>query len=212
MASKNKLTQVLLVEGKDDQHVIFALCEKLNVTKSFEVVDCKGIDNLIETLPVRFKQSDFDTIGIVVDADTDIKARWDSIKGLLAKQGLNVLDDLEEDGLILKEENKITVGVWIMPNNQTNGILEDFISFFVPEKDPLLPLAKTTLETIENQQLRLYSPNYHSKSLIHTWLAWQKDPGTPMGLAITKKFLSADMAICQRFIDWLNHLFNPTPA
>ena len=44
----------LLVEGKDDQHVIWALCEKFKVEKSFEVIDCEGIDKLIEQIPIWF--------------------------------------------------------------------------------------------------------------------------------------------------------------
>ena len=55
----------------------------------------------------------------------------------------------------------------------------------------------------------MYNKEYHkSKAFIHTWLAWQEDPGTPMGLAITKKYLSTnDKVLCNSFIEWLNLLF-----
>jgi hypothetical protein len=51
-------------------------------------------------------------------------------------------------------------------------------------------------------------PKHCSKAFIHTWLAWQKDPGLPMGRAITAKALSADSAIAVSFVNWLNRLFN----
>jgi hypothetical protein len=52
-------------------------------------------------------------------------------------------------------------------------------------------------------------PVDHAKALIHTWLAWQKEPGQPMGQAITAKALQSDTAIAAKFVDWLNQLFNP---
>jgi hypothetical protein len=49
--------------------------------------------------------------------------------------------------------------------------------------------------------------------LIHSWLAVQETPGTPMGLAITKRYLNTDDENCQVFIDWLKRLFNQkTPS
>lgn len=36
-----------------------------------------------------------------------------------------------------------------MPDNNTNGMLEDFISFLIPKKDRLLEVAQSTLKDIE---------------------------------------------------------------
>ena len=44
--TKERFKKKLLVEGNDDQHVIWALCEKYSVKESFDVVDCSGIDSL----------------------------------------------------------------------------------------------------------------------------------------------------------------------
>ena len=62
---------------------------------------------------------------------------------------------------------------------------------------------------IEEEKLNQYKEIHKSKARIHTWLAWQENPGTPMGLAITKKYLSTDPVICEDFIKWMNKLFNP---
>ena len=74
MKSNKKYNQQLLVEGNDDMHVIWALCEKFKVSQSFEVIDCKGINNIYEQIPTRFKQSDILTIGIIIDADTNLSS------------------------------------------------------------------------------------------------------------------------------------------
>lgn len=201
-----KISKKLLVEGNDDKHVISAICNQHAIPQTFEIVDCKGIDSLIVQIPIRFKESGIDTVGIIIDADTDLNARWQSIREILRKSNFVAPDDLPETGLILNNETQ-KVGIWIMPNNNTNGMLEDFISFLIPDDDKLLPIAQSTLETIESKQLNQYSSIHKSKALIHSWLAWQENPGTPMGLSITKRYLTTHKAACQNLVNWLTILF-----
>lgn len=202
----SKFSKQLLVEGNDDMHVIMALCQKFSVTENFEIIDCKGIDKLLTQIPIRLKQSGFETLGIIIDADTGIKSRWGTLQSIFSKQGISLPDEIPNDGLILKT-NILTIGVWIMPNNDLNGMLEDFVSFLIPKDDKLLPVANQTLKTIEEENLNKYIPAHKSKAIIHSWLSWQADPGTPMGLAITKKFLTTQEEICKKLIDWLSLTF-----
>ncbi|MDR2756161.1 MAG: hypothetical protein LBC20_10685 [Planctomycetaceae bacterium] len=202
--------QKLLVEGKDDQHVIWALCQQFNIKESFDVIDCGGVANLLEQIPQRLKQSGIESLGIIVDADIDLNARWQSIKNLLTVHQFEIPDQLPEEGLICQNADGITFGVWVMPNNKVNGMLEDFIAFLVPESDPLLPIAADVLNDIESRNLQKYSRNYKAKAQIHTWLAWQEEPGTPLGQSITKRYLSTDTETCLRLINWLKGLF-PSP-
>lgn len=197
----------LLVEGNDDQHVILALCNRFEITENFDIIDSKGIDNLLLQIPVRLKQSEVNTIGIVIDADTDIRSRWLSLSALLASQGFTASDDIPTGGLVIIT-NDIKVGVWVMPNNKTNGMLEDFISFLVPKDDLLFTIAKETLNSIENKKLNKYAVVHKSKALIHSWLSWQEDSGTPLGLAITKRYLTTDENTCALFMKWLIATFN----
>lgn len=129
------------------------------------------------------------------------------MKKLLSGQGFEIPDELPSEGLILSNKNGIKVGAWLMPNNNLNGMLEDFISFLVPQDDKLLPIVNTTLDEIETRKLNKYSLIHKSKAKIHTWLAWQEDPGTPMGQSITKKYLTTDEENCLRLIEWLQTLF-----
>lgn len=207
MRIKEKFSQKLLVEGNDDQHVIWALCGKYAIAETFDVIDCEGITNLNEQIPIRFKQADITTIGIIIDADTNLKNRWSSLKSILEVQGFILPNEIPLDGSIARNNN-VKVGVWIMPNNNLNGMLEDFISFLVPKEDKLLPIVTSTLNSIETENLNLYSLTHKSKAIIHTWLSWQADPGTPMGLSITKKYLNTDEETCTKLINWLNQLFN----
>ena len=206
MKIQEKFPKKLLVEGNDDQHVIWALCQKYDVIESFDVVDCNGIDDLIEQIPIRFKSSETKTVGIIVDADDALQQRWEKIRNILTGTHFEVPADLPADGLIVSHEIQ-KAGVWIMPNNRVDGMLEDFISFLVPKDDPLTPIVESTLSEIESKELNRYAVRHHSKANIHTWLAWQEDPGTPLGLSITKSYLNADEETCVKLINWLNRLY-----
>ena len=206
MTIKEKHNKKLLVEGNDDQHVIWALSKKFHIAENFDVIDCAGISNLEKRIPLTFKLSEIETVGIIMDADTNLRSRWEALQHSLSTVGFKTPDTLPESGLILANEFQ-KVGVWIMPNNNSNGMLEDFIAFLVPENDLLLPVVNSTLQTIESLNLNKYSAVHKSKAAIYTWLAWQENPGTPMGLSITKKYLSTNETTCRKFIHWLTELF-----
>lgn len=59
----------------------------------------------------------------------------------------------------------------------------------------------------ESKNICRYKSIHKAKARIHTFLAWQEDPGTPMGLAITKKYLKPDSTNCLPFVNWLQELF-----
>lgn len=202
-----QFNQRLLVEGKDDQHVIWALCQKFDLPKNFKVVNNNGVDKLVDVFPVELKRSGLQTLGIVLDADRDLNSRWESLKTKLTLSGYTLPESLPEEGLVLEKEDAVQVGIWLMPNNQLNGMLEDFIQFLIPQDDALLEKTTGILEEIEREDIQKYKESYHSKALIHTWLAWQEDPGTPIGLAITKKYLETEGEEVNRFVDWLRRLF-----
>jgi hypothetical protein len=210
MTGKIKIgnSALLLVEGIDDEHTMYGLFQKYNIPDVFSVENCKGIDKLLKGINTRLKSEDIEKLGIVIDADQDIAARWASLKTIFAKSDFILPNELPSDGLIL-EQNGVKIGVWIMPNNNINGMLEDFTKFLIPDNDKLLPIVEETLDSIEAKNLNKYNKNLHkSKALIHTWLAWQEDPGTPQGLAITKKYLTTEnKELSDRFIGWIKRLF-----
>lgn len=207
MRTKEEFRQKLLVEGNDDQHVVWALCEKFEVQQTFDVVDCEGISNLFAQVPIRFKQSGLQALGVIIDADIELKKRWQEIREILVTSGFDVPENLPQQGLCIENHDHVKVGVWVMPNNEMNGMLEDFISFLIPHDDHFLPIIHSTLEDIERQKLNRYSLNHKSKAIIHSWLAWQEDPGTPMGLSITKKYLNTSEENCAQLVNWLKRLF-----
>lgn len=211
--TRNAFTYKLLVEGKNDLHVIKALFQRLNLPETFEIIDCESVGNALAEFELRLKNTNTtQRLGIIVDADTHMNTRWESIKSILKKSGkYTVADELSAHGFILEPNDKedIIAGAWIMPDNCLTGMLEDFISRLTPANDQLMMKADEILCEIESEGINGYNIIHHSKARIHTWLAWQEDPGTPMGQAITKMYLSTDTDLCRVFVGWLKALFVP---
>jgi hypothetical protein len=213
-----KLTasQQLLVEGKNDQHVIWALCEQYQIPETFTVElppdKTEGVESLLAALPVLLNEKKLKTLGIVVDADQDLAARWQSIRDRLIASDYPKADipnsPLTEGWVYQPKDVYLKrVGVWVMPNNQLPGMLEDFVALLMPADDSLRPKAEEILREIEGEGLNRYGEIHHAKALIHTWLAWQETPGMPMGQAITARVLQRESPIAQVFADWLQRLF-----
>jgi hypothetical protein len=203
--------RILLVEGPDDEHVLKHLCGNRGVPPLDEVKPHDGVDQLLESFPVRLKASEYgDIVGVVVDADIDIAARWQSLRDKLT--GLGYPDAPTHptpggtilgppDGTLLPR-----VGIWIMPDNQGHGILEDFLRFLVPEGSKLFDHVRSSVAAIPPGEQR-FGQLAEPKAIIHTWLAWQEEPGRPLGTAITARYLDPNVVQVDVLVSWLNRLY-----
>lgn len=206
--------KILLVEGTDDEHVLKHICGNRGIPHLDEVEKYGGIEKLLESLGVRLSllNGEGDVIGIVIDADTDISPRWQSIRDRIINIGYqNVPDQPDPDGTILDPPAGTylpRLGVWIMPNNQTGGILEDFLRFLVPQPNILFDHAKVSVAAIPEGERR-FKQLYEPKAVIHTWLAWQEEPGRPFGTAISACFLDPNVPEVDVLVAWLKRLFFP---
>lgn len=205
--------RILLVEGPDDEHVLKHVCGNRGVPPLDEVKSHGGVDRLLESFPVRLKASEEDdVVGVVIDADADLTSRWQSLRDRLIAAGYeSVPDHPASDGTILEPPSGQLlprVGIWMMPDNQSQGILEDFLRFLVPEDSPLFQHVKSSVAAIPDGARR-FSQVAEPKAIIHTWLAWQEEPGKPLGTAITARYLDPEVAQVDRLVSWLNRLFYP---
>lgn len=200
--------KVLLVEGKDDEHVVKNICGRFRIGKIDAITPTEGIEELLKILPVKLLESDISVLGMIIDADTDLQARWDSITLKLITAGyMNVKEKPDENGTILMpplDSLLPKVGIWIMPNNKLSGMLEDFLQFLIPEKDVIYRHAKESITALPEKR---FSNAHSSKVLMHTWLAWQQEPGKPYGQAITARYLDTDLPLGQTFASWLRNTF-----
>ncbi|MES2708229.1 MAG: DUF3226 domain-containing protein [Verrucomicrobiota bacterium] len=205
----------LLVEGVDDKHVILALQGTFSprVLDKTQIHDLEGYPNLLRRLPREIQASEGGAVGAVLDADINLAHRWSGIRQMLEGKGYrNVPHAPTPAGTIVTPPLDTLlpkVGIWLMPDNSTSGILEDFLKFLVPEGDTLLAFASETINQLPEKSSadKFFADKDRPKALMHTWLAWQAKPGTPFGQAITASFLDANAAQADVFVKWLQELF-----
>ena len=46
-----------------------------------------------------------------------------------------------------------------------------------------------------------------TKAVLHTWLAWQKEPGLPYGTAIRARYFRHDSPVAECFVKWFCWVF-----
>ena len=201
---------VLMVEGRNDEHVVKHICGQRHLGHIEIIHSYGGKDPLIEGIGVRLKESDIGALGIILDADTDLQSRWQAVASRLSAAGYGKVPvaplpagtviESPTDSLLPK------VGIWLMPNNQLPGILEDFLHFLVPHGDGLLAHVEQAIDSIPAEHRR-FDDMKKSKARIHTWLAWQEEPGKPFGQAISARYLDPNLPAANAFAEWLRRTF-----
>jgi len=200
---------VLLVEGRDDEHVVKSICGHFKLGEIKNIREQKGIGRLLTGLPIYLKESDVSALGIIVDADNDRISRWQSVAAHLKKSGYcGISDGPDKEGTIIMPpagpKQRPKIGVWVMPDNQSNGYLEDFLRRLINPDESLYSYAKNVVEKLPEKR---FNDVHTSKAIMHSWLAWQKEPGKPFGQSITAGYLDADLSPAPTFAQWLQRLF-----
>jgi hypothetical protein len=97
------------------------------------------------------------------------------------------------------------LGFWLMPNNQVSGMLEDFCAELAEPEG--LNFAQQCVDQDQANYWATFKASHRSKAVIHTDLAWQDEPGSPLGRAITRQSLRPHSDIAIAFTNWLRCLF-----
>jgi hypothetical protein len=215
------MAQKLIVEGSD-AIALAKLCQLrgLKPPVGYEspekfrqefVASGGGYDKTLDLLRMAINQADLSNIGIIVDAnEVGAAARWHAIRNVLSEKYSEqtlVQTDLQQGAKVLQESDLPTVGVWIMPDNTTNGYLEHFLAGLVPTSEELWTHANLVLKNLFDQDFNEITPAKSGKALLHTWLAWKKDPGKPFGQAVDSKYLNIDASPVDLYLEWFKATF-----
>ena len=195
---------VLLVEGNDDQYVVIHICQRIQGMPSFEIKQRGGIDSLLDSIRIEVRSPGLETLGILVDADDNLNDRWQAVANRLGAVDIDAPDAPIPDGAII--EGFPRVGVWLMPDNQSTGELEDFVEQMIPPNDPVWPLSEAYIDGIP-QSARKFADGKTMRAKVHAWLAAREDP-RPMGTAIRAGDLDVNAPVSASFVTWLRQLFD----
>ena len=204
---KHEGDNVLLVEGADDCHVIMSLCAAHSVPEAFGLYECGGDDRLLKRLNALIIEPDPPKIiGVVLDADAGTDIRWNTLRAKLAHYDYHFSKLPQSDGTIIDAATPLPkLGVWIMPNNEVTGMLEDFCMEMIDSKPR--EIAERSVADAEKEGVCTFKTTHRSKAIVHTYLAWQDEPGRPLGQAITTQALKPNTRTAQAFTTWLTRLF-----
>ena len=199
--------KLLLVEGVDDKHVVEHLCRKLVPDLVFRCQETGGSDPLLKAISPAMRPLERIALGIVMDANDDLAARWQAIGHRLRGADVQLPEQPAHGGTVIDGEPR--VGVWLMPDNATPGELENFVAALVPKDDSVWPLAERYINGIPSEHRR-FSPRKELRAKLHAWLATRQEP-RKMGAAIGTAELDAGGALAGQFADWLRTLFDAPP-
>ncbi len=211
--------RVLLVEGNDDCHVMRNLFEVRGIPDVFVVripgldareQDKGGVETLLDSLPIRLRAAGLRRLAVVVDADANPAGRWQSIRDRLTHAGVdNVPDSYTTGGTVAEllippePRKRLRFGVWIMPDNHSPGMLEDFVAGMIHDGDEMLSRVDAFLEGIPRAERR-FSDAHQPKARVHCWLGVSERPGRPMGQAIkADSYLDANHPSVEPFLNWI---------
>jgi len=216
--------QKLLVEGDSDKGFFGQVCQSLNLNPQIVVTpkDCQGRKNSkqdvfkqIEILIKDFDDGKLERLAIIIDADyrqvnsidgyeNTVKSVEDIVKKAgfyLKNKNLNKIG-----GLIFEHDDGFKdLGLWIMPNNQDEGMLEDFIKCCVANGEQLLfSHAIKIVSELDKPKFK----HRRTKAEVATWLAWQKVPGHGLYSTMTHSLIDETNPLFQELNNWLKHIFS----
>jgi hypothetical protein len=213
--AKGYQAKKLIVEGNQDKRVIPELIEANGIPwgdtkdKAIVFIESYGSDQFIDAdvISTELKASGLTALGLIVDADDDLAARWTSIRNACLKSIPTIPQQIPQTGLIITT-NGIKFGVWIMPDNLMRGMLETFLAYMIPDNsEPLWKYAQEVVAEAKNRGA-LYIDPHVDKARIYTWLAWQAPPGQQLHDAIKQRILNPLHPNAQTFVNWFKTLYD----
>lgn len=213
------MEQRLLVEGITDMYAISELSIKRGepTIKGYETktkyknfierASSGELKNMLSTLlPLNDGKLN---LGIVVDADGSAEIKWQSIKSQLENFGFTNLPNIfPSTGLVVKQIDLPKVGVWIMPDNKSEGYLEDFLYQLIPSDDQLMPEVQKLINRLIKRGEHRFALVHRKKAEIYTWLALQKEPANRLGTAIKAGYFNVNAPLADQFIYWMKQVFD----
>lgn len=213
---------VLLVEGEADRGFFEALCRLLNISADVRVATPKDVggshntkagvlSHLTSVLLAQLQDGQLARIGVVVDADRaahggGFAVTLQRFTDALA-QGAYQPDPMAAAGLVFSHPDGLAdLGLWIMPNNLDEGMLEDWIKQCInPSESALYQHAEKSIDAIPGAPK--FQPWHRSKAEVATWLAWQKKPEHGLYNAAQTDLINVEAPLFKALQAWLRHVF-----
>lgn len=221
--------RLLLVEGLDDLFIVAEVFERATGVRweasprqyLVDIEWCGSDSEVLTRLGVKWKESGRKVLGIIIDADSS-GTRWAQVRARAPAEARGSLpEELPADGLVVDLGNGRRFGVWIMPDNQSLGMMETFLMRLrssMPRAlgdhvQTAMSTAKTLMVAHADEHpaarptVRPWKDAHADKAEMHTWLAWQDPPGLQLHEAVLNQMLDVQAPLAQTFVGWMKRLY-----
>ncbi len=207
---------LLLVEGNDEKYTIPRIMDHYVVwgdKESDRIVEIKNLDSVDEIMKPGVIESyakipKLNALGIIIDANDSFDLRWTMVSDRLRTVADDFPEDISEGGVIHQASAGLRLGVWMMPDNRSLGMLETFLGLLLkPDRIPLWNFARESCDKASDYD-GTYKDAHKDKSYIYTYLAWSDPPGRSFSTAILQGLIDATSPLANRFADWFIKLYS----
>jgi hypothetical protein len=214
------LDRILLVEGESDRAFFELICRNIGLQNSVTVAPPKdltgthntkeGVFNYLPTLLTQLGDGNVIRLGVVVDADNppngDFVRTRDRITAIVSPFGYNLVGAANGGMTYVSNDGLADFGLWVMPDNASSGLLEDWIKQCVHGDDQaLFHHAVGVVGALPTPPK--FSPIHLSKAEVATWMAWQKRPGHGLYRAVEDGLIDTRSPGYLALVAWLTHIF-----
>ena len=215
MSFRRKNPNLLIVEGHDDKHSVIGLM-KSHVEWPADIEKCPvfievglSVEEILNPahLRVQMKEPNLQALGIMIDADTKPASRYQSLLKTCSGEFPAMPQTIDAGGLVVENSDGKRLGIWIMPDNSSEGCLETFLRYLVPDESESLWAHATESVASSRHRGATYRDAHAPKANLYTWLAWQDPPGQSPGMALTRKILYPHSQTGIPFIKWFRELY-----
>lgn len=220
----SNIKRILLVEGESDKSFFEEVCTQLNLNTKIQVAppsdlggarnSKQGIFNHLSTLLNQLADGSLTQLAVIMDADYKVthglgyQGTLDQFKETLAQFGFSLKKSCNPNvsGLFFESSDGLRdIGVWIMPDNLNEGMLEDWMKLCVShDEQALFQHALKVTKALPQQK---FKEIHRSKAEIATWLAWQSSPDRGAYYALRKSGFDQNSAAFKSFAGWLHQSF-----
>lgn len=220
MSSKN----ILLVEGEADRAFFELICKKLALDAFVRVAAPKDLtgshntkEGVFNCLPTELKNlGDGQTtrLAVVLDADSEsnggFQATLDRMGKIVAPFGYLVSGSSAGGSIYQNNDGLADFGLWVMPNNAQEGMLEDWVkSCMHSDEQTLFTHAVSAIDALPAPPK--FNTIHRSKAEVATWLAWQKRPGHGLYRVVEDDLIDTGSPLYLELSAWLKQVFPATP-
>ena len=154
----NTAEKIIFVEGKDDRNFLKEYLKYLDI-ENVEISDVGGEGNFKIEIPRKLIESNrhFSKIGIISDADDNSpQKKFEELLKILNE--INLLDEIKTNDIKLEfpkslgefSNNELSIGIFIMPNNNDKGAIEDLILKTI-EGDKVMDCVKEFINCVDKK-------------------------------------------------------------